>query len=158
MHAKHRLHGELLEQSVVDHLASAATALLGGLEDGVDRALEAVAMCGQILRRRQQHGRVAVVTAGMHLARMAAGMVKGVELLHGQGIHIGTQADGTAAAAAVAAMDDAHHPGLAQTAMDRYAPLLQLRRDQVRGPYFLKTQLRVGVDIATQRGNVRALA
>ena len=38
--------GNCSEQSVVDHLAGTATAFLGRLEDGVNRALEAVAMCG----------------------------------------------------------------------------------------------------------------
>jgi hypothetical protein len=47
-----------------------------------------------VLGRRQQHGGVAVVAAGVHLAGVLAGMREAVELLHGQGVHVGAQADG----------------------------------------------------------------
>ena len=112
-------------------------------------------MGGQILHSGQQHGRVAIVTAGVHLARMAAGVRKGVELLHGQGVHIGTQTHGLAALTAITAMNDADHAGLAQTAMRGNAPIGQLGRYQIGGANLFKAQLRVGMDIAPQCGNVR---
>jgi hypothetical protein len=93
VHAKHRLHRELVEQAVLDHFARAATALFGGLKNQVDRAVKVALGC-QMLRRRQQHGGVAIVAAGVHLAGMLAGVGKGVELLHGQRIHVGAQANG----------------------------------------------------------------
>ena len=109
MHAEHRLHGETLEQAILDHLARPASAFLGRLEDQVDRAIE-ITVLRQVLRRRQQHGGVAVVAAGVHLARVSAGMVEGVELLHGQRIHVGAQADGPATGTTVAPVHDADHP------------------------------------------------
>ena len=68
--AEHRLHRELLEQAVLDHLARAAAAFLGRLEDQVDGAVE-VAVLRQMLGGREQHRRVAVVAARVHLAGRA---------------------------------------------------------------------------------------
>ena len=93
VHAKNCIHREAGEQAFLHHLARTAAALFGGLEDQVDRAVE-VAVFGQILRRRQKHGRVAVMPAGVHLAGVLAGVGKGIELLQRQCVHVGTQADG----------------------------------------------------------------
>src|ERR1044072_2550241 len=57
--------GEFSEQAVLEHLARAATAFLGRLEDEVHGALE-VALLAQHLGRTQQHGGVSVVAAGVH--------------------------------------------------------------------------------------------
>ena len=65
--AEHLLGREALEQPVVDHHPPAAAALLGRLEDQVDGAGE-VAGLGEIARRTQQHGGVAVMAAGVHPA------------------------------------------------------------------------------------------
>ncbi|MPM26106.1 hypothetical protein SDC9_72607 [bioreactor metagenome] len=152
MHAEHRLHGVLLEQAVLDHLARAAAALFRGLEDQVDGAVE-IAVLGEILRRRQQHRRVTVVAAGVHLACVLAGVLEGVELLHGQRVDVGAQAHGVAAGAAVAALDDADHAGLAQAAMDGNAPLGELGRHQIGRAHFFKTQFGVSVDVAPHGGD-----
>ena len=93
VHAKHGIHRELLEQAVLDHLARAAAALFGRLENQVHRAVK-IAVLGQVLRGGQQHGGVAVMAAGVHLAGVLAGVGKGVELLHRQGVHVGPQANG----------------------------------------------------------------
>ena len=63
---------------------------------------------------------MAIVAAGVHLAGVLAGVGKLVELLHGQGVHVGAQADGTVA---VAAFQNAHHPRGAHAAMNGDAPL-----------------------------------
>ena len=154
VHAEHGLHGELGEQAVLDHLARAAAALFGRLEDQVHRALETVAVRGQVLRGGQQHGDVAVMSAGMHFSGMAAGMLEGVELLHGQGVHVGAQADGPAAGAAVTAVDGAHHARAAQAAVHGNAPSLQLPGHEVGGADLLEAQFGVGMYVAAQRGDL----
>ena len=122
MHAKDGFHFELLKQTVFDHFAGAAAAFFGGLENGVHRAVK-VAVLGQVLRSGQQHGGVAVVAASVHLARVAAGMGEGVELLHGQGVDVGAQANAATAGTAIAPVDDAHHAGGAHAAVNRDAPI-----------------------------------
>ena len=69
--AEHLLGREALEQPLVDHHPPAAAALLGRLEDQVDRAGE-VAGLGQIAGGTQQHGGVAVMAAGVHPAGLPA--------------------------------------------------------------------------------------
>ena len=67
--AEDRIAGEALEQTVGDHRLGAAdlARLLGRLEDQRYRAIEA-AGAGKILGRAQQHRRVPVMAAGVHLA------------------------------------------------------------------------------------------
>ncbi len=151
VHAKHRLHRKALEQAVLDHLARAAAALFGRLEDAHHRAVE-IARAGQELRCRQQHGGVAVVAAGVHLAGVLAGVGEGVELGHRQGVEVGAQADHAAIPPRVAAVDHPHHPGLAQAAMHLHAPGRQPRRHHVRRALLLKAQFGMRVQITPQRG------
>ena len=54
-------------------IAAAADGLLGGLEDDVDGAGE-IAGLGEVARRAEQHGGVAVMAAGVHHARRLAGV------------------------------------------------------------------------------------
>src|SRR3546814_17800825 len=84
---------ELFEQPLLHHDAAAALVLLGGLEDEGDATIE-IARLGEVLGGAQQHRRVAVVTAGVHLALVPRAVVEAVELLDMQGVHIGAQADG----------------------------------------------------------------
>ena len=93
---------------------------------------------------------MAIMPAGVHLAGMAAGMGELVELLQRQGVHIGPQADGTRA---VAALDDADHPGLAQTTVHRDAPFGKFCSNHVGGAHFLKTKFGVGVQVAANRND-----
>ncbi len=51
-----------------------------------------VALLAQQVRRAQQHGGVAVVAAGVHLAGVAAGVGQAGGFGKGQGIHVGPQA------------------------------------------------------------------
>ena len=97
-HARHVVHGEdgvageALEQAVFDHAQRAApAAFFGRLEDQVQRAGE-VARPGQVARRAQQHGGVAVVAAGVHHAGVAAGVGQAGGLVDGQRVHVGAQA------------------------------------------------------------------
>ncbi len=67
VHAVDLLDAEAVHHAVLDHLAAAAAAFLGGLEDHHGGAVE-VAGLGQVLGRAQQHGGVAVMAAGVHHA------------------------------------------------------------------------------------------
>jgi hypothetical protein len=67
VHGEHGVAGKALEQAVFHHAQRAAAAFFGRLEDQVQRAVERT-LFGQVARRGQQHGRVAVVAAGVHHA------------------------------------------------------------------------------------------
>jgi hypothetical protein len=140
------------EQAVVDHLARAAAALFGRLEDQVDRAVE-IALLGKVLGGCEQHGGMAVVAAGVHLAGVLAFVFERVVLLHGQGVHVGAQANGAAAGAAVAPVHDADHAGGAHPTVDGDAPFRELAGHQIGGAHFFKAQFGVGVDVTAQAGN-----
>ena len=151
VHAEDRVHGEAIEQAVLHHLARAAAAFLGGLEDAVDGAGEALAVRGQFLRGGQQHRHMAVVAAGMHAARNAAGVREGVVLGHRQRIHVGAQADGAVRASGCAAADRADHAGAPEPAVHLDAPALERSRDDVGGAHLLEAEFRMGVDVASDR-------
>jgi hypothetical protein len=148
---KHRFHRKPLEQPIVHHAFCSATTFLCGLEDQVHRSIEIALLC-QRLGRAQQHGGVAIVAAAVHLAGVLAGVGKGVEFRHGQRVHIGAQAHRTATGPAIAAMYHRHYAGLAQSAVRFNAPLRQLAHHHVGGTHLLKTQLGVGVQVASQGG------
>ena len=139
-----RIHRKAAKQAVIHHGFGAATAFFGRLKNQVNRAIK-IAVLRQILRCRQQGSGVAIVPAGVHTPRIGGGVGKLVVLLHGQGVHIGTQANG---AAATAFLDHAHKPSFAQTAMHGDAPRLQFFSNQGAGAFFSKTQFGVGVDVA----------
>ena len=61
------LDAEALHQPVLDHLAAAAAAFLGRLEDDDGGAVEVPGL-GEVLRGAEQHRGVAVVAAGVHRA------------------------------------------------------------------------------------------
>ena len=67
-HARRR---EALEQALLDHHATAAVHLLGGLKDEVHGAVE-VARLGEISGGAEQHRGVAVMAARVHLAGHAS--------------------------------------------------------------------------------------
>jgi hypothetical protein len=116
--AEHGLHREALEQPVAHHLAGAAAAFFGRLEDEVHGAIE-VAVLRQVLGGSEQHRRVAVVAAGVHLPGLRALVREGVELGDRQGVHVGAQSDRARARAVPDAGDDA---GPAEASLDRDAP------------------------------------
>ena len=107
-----------------------------------------------MLRRGKQHRRVPVVAAGVHLAVVLARMREGVELGDRQRIHVGTQAD---RAVAGAVLDDAHHAGRAEAAVDRDAPFGELARDHVGGADFFEAEFGVGVEVTSDGGDAGRL-
>ena len=150
VHAEHRLHREALEEAVGDHRRRAALALLGGLEDQVDRAVE-VAPRGERLGRAEQHGGVAVVAAGVHAAVHGRFVRELVALGDRQRVHVGAQADRAQAAAAA---HHADHAGAADAAVGLDAERLKVARDQLGGAVLLEGELGVGVDVAADRGQL----
>ncbi len=90
VHAVDRLDRKFVEQALLDHDAAAALVLLGRLEDEMHRAVE-IARLGQIASRAEQHGRMAVMAAGMHPASILRAMLEAVLLVDVERIHIGTQ-------------------------------------------------------------------
>ena len=68
VHAVDLLDTPAVHQPVIDHRLAAGAALLGRLEDDDGGAVE-VARLGQVLGGAEQHRCVAVMAAGVHLAR-----------------------------------------------------------------------------------------
>jgi hypothetical protein len=143
--------GEAAEEAVLDHLARAAAAFLPGLEDEVQRAVE-VAMPGEVLGGCQQHGGVAVVTAGVHLSGMPRSMLEGVLLLQGQGVHVRAQADGARAGALAQGPDQS---GAADSGGDFVTPAGEFLRDHLRRAMLLEAQFGMGVDVPPYGSDLR---
>lgn len=68
MHAVNCIAWKALEEAVREH-GSAAPTFLGGLEDQVPCAGE-ISVLGQLPSGPKQHGRMAVMAASMHAARI----------------------------------------------------------------------------------------
>ena len=147
MHPVHGFHREALEQAVVHHAARAGAAFFGRLEDQVDGAVE-VAVLRQIVGCTQQHRCVPVMTTSMHLAGVARRVIKCVEFLHRQGVHVGTQADGAVRGAVLDDADDTRH---AQPADDGDAPFGEARGHHVGRALFFVAEFGMGVDVAPDR-------
>ena len=87
MNAKDGFHREPVEQSILDHLASTAATFFGRLEDQVHRTVE-IAMSGQVLGGRKQHGRMPVMTTRVHRPAVHAGVIESVALRDWQPVHV----------------------------------------------------------------------
>ncbi len=112
VHAENRIHREALEQPVLDHLAGAAAAFLGGLEDQDHPCHRSR---GWLPRRCAADNSMAVCPSWPQACirpACAAGVRKLVVLRHGQGVDVGAQTDGARRPGAT--LDHPHHPGLAQ--------------------------------------------
>src|SRR6266850_151022 len=145
MHAIDGFDRELLEQAVSHHHAAAALILLGRLEDEMDRPGE-IARLRQIAGGTEQHGGMAVMTAGMHLALVDRLVREAVLLMDMERVHIGAKRDGPTARGC--ALERAHHARAGEPAMDRDPEAFQLGSDEIGGPVFLERRLRMGMKIA----------
>ena len=92
MHAIDLLDAEAFHQPILEHGASAGAAFLGRLEDQHGGAVE-IAGLGQVLGGAEQHGGVAVMAAGMHLARHGRAMLEIGLLMDRQRVHVGAHGD-----------------------------------------------------------------
>ena len=152
VHAKDGLHGKFVKQPVLDHFASATTAFLCGLENQINRAIK-IAVLGKMFGSSQQHGGVSIMAASMHLALVFAGMREGVELLHGQCIHVGAQTDTPSTSTAITSVHDADHTCGAHTPVNGDAPFGELLCHHIGRAHLLKTQLRVCMDVFANSRN-----
>ncbi len=101
VHAEHLLDAEAVDQAVAHHGPGAGAALLGRLEDHNRRAGE-IARFGEVFGGAEQHGGVAVMAAGVHLARHRRAVSETGLLLDRQRVHVGAQPDHLAAGAPLA--------------------------------------------------------
>ncbi|MDT4847985.1 hypothetical protein FQZ97_820630 [compost metagenome] len=157
VHGVDRLHGEAVEQTVFDHGLGTGKTFFTRLEDQHRGAIE-LPRFGQVAGRAHQHGGVTVVAAAVHHARFEGFPGKVVVLRHGQGIHVGAQADHVATLA-LAAVDHGHHPCLADAGVDFiHATHLERLDHALRGVVLLETDFGVRVQIAPQRGELREIS
>jgi hypothetical protein len=73
MHAVNRIGRVAVKQAFFDHFAPAAFVFFGGLKDEIDRAGE-IGIFSENFGSPQQHRHMAIMTAGMHFARMFRGI------------------------------------------------------------------------------------
>ncbi|MGF6729693.1 hypothetical protein OKW50_001774 [Paraburkholderia youngii] len=147
VHREHGVAGKPLEQAVVEHFLRAGEPFLGRLEDQIERAVETLFM-RQIPGGGEQHRRVAVVTACVHLAGPRARVWQAGGFVDWQRVHVGAQAE---PARAVAELQLTDHARLPQAAMHGIAPLPQAFGDQITGRELLVGELRMRVDAVSQR-------
>ena len=149
VHAVDGLHGELLEQALVHHHPAATLVFLGRLEDEVNGSLE-LAGLGQVAGGAKQHGRVAFVAAGVHLARGPGLVVELVGLLDEECVHVGPQPHRRPVARAQRA-DDA---GPRQAPVHRYAEFIEPPGDEVGRALLLEGGFGMGVQVPPPGGHV----
>ncbi len=149
VHAVDLIDGETIHQAILDHRRRAGAALFRRLEDD-DGVTGEIAGLGEITRRTQQHRGVAVVAAGMHLARRFRLVRQIGVFLDRQRVHIGAQADRLRAAARsrLAALDHADHTGLPEPGHDLIATELpEPVGDKSGGPMHIIQQFGMGMQI-----------
>ena len=147
VHGKDGITRKLLEQAVFHHLLGPTQAFFCGLKNQVDGAREHPFL-SDVFGRRQQHGGVPVVTAGVHDAHVATGIRQAGGLVNRQGVHVGANTYG---AVARAFFDLTDQTGAAQTACHLVAPGAQLLGHQVAGAVLLVAHLGVLVNVAAHR-------
>ena len=154
VHAVDFLDAEALHQPVLDHGLAAGTPLLRRLEDH-DRRAGKIARLGEIARRAEQHGGMAIVAAGVHLAGHRRLIWEIVRLLDRQRIHVGAQSDDSAAIVPLAAADHPDHAGAADAGHHLVAAeALELLGHGSRGAMHVVQQLRMGVDVVPPGGDL----
>ena len=145
MHSVDLVDRKLFEKAIGNHCGAAFAVLFGGLEnkDGLAAEVSGIRKC---LGGAEQHRCVAVVAAGVHDVLVGRCVLEGVELIYGESVHVGAQAD---AAFAVALPQHAADARLADAGVNVEAEFVQKFGDFFGCTCFLKTQFRVGVEIVT---------
>ena len=88
MKSQSRIYFRILQNTCLDHILTAFKGLLRRLEHKFHRTLQQVFLLFQHFCRRQQHGRMEIMTAGMILCACGARKVFSALLRHGKRIHI----------------------------------------------------------------------
>jgi hypothetical protein len=116
VHAVNFLDAEALDQPVVDHGERAGAALLGRLEND-HRGAGEIAGLGEIFCGAKQHRSMAVMAAGVHLARNGRLVGQAGFFFDRQRVHVGAQANDPVAGlvaglvGGLAPANDADHAG-----------------------------------------------
>ncbi len=139
-----------VEQAVLDHGDGAQTRLFRRLEDQHHAAARG-RVGGQMTRHAQQGRRMAVVAAGVRDAGPGRGVGDVAVVVHGQGVHVGAQADGRAG---LAPFNDGDHAFAADAALGLETQPFQHVEYQFGGARLLTGQFRVGVDVPPPGGHV----
>jgi len=152
VHPEDPVHGEAVEQPFLDHDLAAAAQFLGRLEDDVDGAGE-VARLGEVAGRTEQHGGVAVVTAGMHHARVQRRIGQTGLLDDRQGVDVGPEPD--RGRPRLASADHADHACAGDAGHHLVDPeLSEPVLDRTTGPVFRESQFGMLVQVVTPRRHV----
>ena len=151
MHAVDFLDAEALHHAVLDHGKAAAAAFFRRLEHH-DRRPGEVARLGEVLGRAQQHRRMPVMAAGVHLARHG-GLIRQAGFLDdGQRVHVGAKSHHLRPR--LVAPDDPDHAGPANARHHLVtAKGFQFVGHQRRRPVNVVLQLRVGMDVVPPAGD-----
>lgn len=134
-----------VQRTLLDLGQGAGGDLLGRLEGQLHRAAQVAAHIVEDVRCRQQHGHVAVMSAGVHDAVDLAGKGQTGLLPHLQRVHIAPQQDGPAG---LRAGDGGQNARIQPAGPPGDAQLIQLLPDGGAGIIFLSAQLRVSVEPA----------
>ena len=150
MQAIDLLERESLHQPVGQHGERTLAPFLGGLEDEAHGAVES-AFLGEQLCGPEQHGRVAVMAAGVHRAGILRTIALRTLFGDAQGIHVGPERDCPIAAAAFERADDARAAHALGDLVE--AELPQFGGDEGARALLLEPELRMGVQIAPPSGH-----
>ena len=92
VHAKDGLHRKFFKQAVVDHALGPRTSFFGWLKNDIHGTVK-IFVLNQLVCGIQEHRRVTIVAASMHLAFVLTSVGERIELLHRQCIKISPQTD-----------------------------------------------------------------
>ncbi len=152
VHAVDFLDAEAGDQAVLDHRQGAGAALLRRLENHHGGAGK-IARLGEIFGGAEQHRGVAVMAAGVHLARHGRFVRQAGFLLERQRVHVGAQADDLVAG--LAAADDADDAGPPDAGNHFVAAeALELVGNRRRGAMHVVLKFRMGVQIPPPCGDL----
>ena len=139
-------HIEAVHHPFLDHDLAPAAVFFGWLEQQ-RHAPGKAARFAQVFRGAQQHGDMAVMAAGMHLAGQGGTVVCAGDLINRQGIHIGAQANGGTRPLPV---DDGHDAGRGDAFVEFIHPEFpQAVGDEGSGDVTIESQLGVLVQMAS---------
>lgn len=144
---------EEVEQPVLHHAFCAAAALFCGLEDEMRHAGKS-ARGGEMTGRAQEHGRMSVVPASVHLSVHGRPVGTIGRFRHGERVHFGAHPDDSRA---IADTQCSHDTGACQSATHLKPRLFQDRRHNFAGPHLLESELGVRVKISPQRDEIRQI-
>lgn len=145
----HAVDGVHAVEAALFHVVAGFRAdFLGHLEEEFYGAGDLVLMGGEELCRAEEHGRVAVMAAGVHDARIlrAVGLAGG-GLLNGEGVDVCAEHDRRAG---IFAAEGADAAGDVREGLHLHAGSAELLCDALRGADLLRAQLRVCVEPAAE--------